>query len=160
MREIRFKAKAVDNGRWVEGSLILREDYCCILEDSKEIHPMDDPYLDSDLGTFDGRATPVIRETVCQYLNKVDINGVRIYENDIVVRETNCQLNTDGVKGICIFEKDIVDRATNESSNSITFTAYYEQALTDTFGIDYPFIGPQIFHYTYTVIGNQLDNKL
>lgn len=63
MKNYVFKGKTTD-GRWVYGSLILSGDYCCILENEEDLHPMDWPYLDPELGTIDGKATPVIRETV------------------------------------------------------------------------------------------------
>lgn len=63
MHEILFRGKKHD-GTWAYGSLIHAGTYCCILEAEENVHPMNYPYLDDDIGTFDGKATPVNPETV------------------------------------------------------------------------------------------------
>lgn len=73
MKEILFRGKTTDNSKWIYGSLIQAKDYCCILEDE-----------DDDLGTIDGKATPVIPETVGQYIGITDCRCNRIFEGDIL----------------------------------------------------------------------------
>lgn len=73
-----------DGGRWVYGSLIEAFDYCCILEDEDSVHPIDYPYLDGFMGTFDGKATPVDPETVSQYIMGYDRKYKQIFEGDII----------------------------------------------------------------------------
>lgn len=86
MKQILFRGKTF-HGKWVYGSLILAGDYCCILEREEDVHPMDYPYLDAELGTIDGKATPVVPETVGRLLECPTYNsysGEQYFEGDIV----------------------------------------------------------------------------
>lgn len=88
MKEILFRGKT-ETGKWVYGSLILAGSYCCILESEDDVHPLDYPYLDDDLGTIDERATPVIPETVGRLIEHPCYDGVwdderRFFEGDII----------------------------------------------------------------------------
>jgi hypothetical protein len=79
-----YKGKAVSNGCWVYGSLIHIGSYCCILPPEEDIHPMDYPYLNKELGDFDGRAIPVLPETVGIYTNILDKYNNKIFKGDLV----------------------------------------------------------------------------
>lgn len=63
MKKYIFKGKT-RGGKWVYGSLIQAENFCCILESEEDVHPMDYPYLDGDLGIIDGKATPVDPDSI------------------------------------------------------------------------------------------------
>lgn len=73
MREHKFKGKLMDKDEWVFGQLIMDENrtYLGYLK-----------YLDSDVADpYFARVRP---ETVCQYLWRKDLDGVDVYEHDIL----------------------------------------------------------------------------
>ena len=82
MREILFKAKRKDNGKWVKGFYYETYWKNYIL-----------------FGMADGvpNMIEVFPETLCQYTGMTDKNGDKIWENDIV--------EADGIKGIIKFGK-------------------------------------------------------
>ena len=96
MREILFKAKRIDNGEWVEGSLIdLYADsvYCCIVPTFKSPSTLPFSWLVAD------RMALVVPETICQFTGLCDRNGNKIWENDIVT----CQTKYGGDIGKIVF---------------------------------------------------------
>lgn len=71
MREIKFKAKRLDNGEWCEGDLVHSTSYVGISYPSDEF---------SDVPIVH-RVDP---STVCQFTGEKDMNGDNIYVGDII----------------------------------------------------------------------------
>lgn len=75
MREILFKAKRIDNGKWVEG-YYLRDQYH---RGGKDII-----FYRKDSDRFTVYTDIIDIETLCQFTGLYDKNGKKIWENDIV----------------------------------------------------------------------------
>lgn len=88
IREVLFKAKRTDNGKWVEGSLIQGVFVRCV--DNQDIpYILDIDDIDCDYDNFgdltDGFGYYEVNpDTICQFTGLVDKNSDKIWENDIV----------------------------------------------------------------------------
>lgn len=110
MREILFRGKRVDNGKWVHGFYIENELFDGRLEPS--IIPVDEKgaaLYDDDGYNIEIKVNP---ETVGQYTGLKDLHGTRIFEADIVkVYDVYCNETVVGVVEFCdgsfhIYDKD------------------------------------------------------
>ena len=75
MREILFKGKSLLSGEWVEG-------YYIGPVGALDVHEI------CDIHDITGTRVEVDPSTVCQYTGLTDKNGMKIFEGDIVRRET------------------------------------------------------------------------
>lgn len=81
MREILFKAKRTDTDTWTEGNLLAFDSRRYIINDAESIYHC--PQCDRE--EMREMWFAVIPETVSQFTGLYDKNGVRIWENDIVI---------------------------------------------------------------------------
>lgn len=79
MREILFKAKRIDNGKWVEGCYQKRYD---LLGNEEHLIFHADSYKVWEYAE-------IVPETLCQFTGLCDKNGKKIWENDIVNTNSN-----------------------------------------------------------------------
>ena len=131
MREILFKAKRIDNGEWIVGSLIqtpylgsIRSWISSEQEDKARLRE-----ISSNQAVW--RAFEVRTDTICQCTGLQDKNGNLIWENDIV------KINNSKVNMLITFRDfEIICTIPNEK--------YYKHRLE--------------YDTEYEVIGNIFDN--
>ena len=89
MREILFKAKRKDNGKWVEGYYYkMSETTYCFKEDYERKPVSEHHYILQERMTDWGLPNQIVQieidsETLCQFTGLCDKNGKKVWENDI-----------------------------------------------------------------------------
>lgn len=138
-REILFKAKRLDSGEWVEGSLISIEDNSGFILRSKT-----KAFIPKGTNTFcSTECYEIDPTTLCQYAGLNDKNGKKIWENDIV----KCKKNIDGnFVDYCIEVGYVEMKHGAFGLHRIKYNAYYR-----------PF-KDWLEDYEYEVVGNIFDN--
>ena len=125
-REILFKAKRKDNGKWVEGYYCkLDETTYCISEDY-ERHPVPTHhYILYETMTDWGLPNRFLQfeidpDTLCQYIGLTDKNGEKIWENDIV------HIRSSGLSGYGVIKYENGNLVLVDAKRKRTYSMYGE----------------------------------
>lgn len=156
MREILFRAKRIDNGKWVEGNLIiLKDDYEKItaIIISIEYHWMFEEEYSGDIGFMKWRE--VNPETICQYTGLTDKNGRRIWENDIVSCEHE-KYPDDNPSEVYPLLQDPIKYKRNYAVEFINTGSSYGYRLRNK-SIHFMLTGNVIYNHKIEVLGNIFD---
>ncbi len=157
MREILSKAKQIDNGEWIEGSLIdldIDNGYCYIVPPYKKASILPIIFLITD------RMKLVDPETICQFAGFCDKNGNKIWKNDFLM----CHGNPKDLVKVAFGEFGVRNIETGSIVDKVVGW-HYEVVPTDAISRCEPFCWPMPLTEYYIercemeVVGNIFDNK-
>lgn len=157
MREILFKGKRIDNGEWIEGSLIdldIDNGYCYIVPPYKKASILPIIFLITD------RMKLVDPETLCRFTGLCDKNGNKIWKNDILM----CHGNPKDLVKAAFGEFGVRNIETGSIVDKVVGW-HYEVVPTDAISRCEPFCWPMPLTEYYIercemeVVGNIFDNK-
>ena len=156
MREILSKAKQIDNGEWIEGSLIdldIDSGYCYIVPPYKKASILPIIFLITD------RMKLVDPETLCRFTGLCDKNGNKIWKNDILM----CHGNPKDLVKAAFGEFGVRNIETGSIVDKVVGW-HYEIIPTDTISRCEPFCWSMPLTKDYIdrcemeVVGNIFDN--
>lgn len=124
MREILFRGKRIDNGKWVEGHYQKRYD---LLGNEEHLIFRADSYKVWEYAEIDP-------ETLCQFTGLCDKNGKKIWENDILM----CHGNSEDLAKAAFGEFGVRDIETGSIVDEVVGW-HYEVISTDAISRCEPF---------------------
>lgn len=140
MREIKFRGKIRDSEEWVTGYFYKGKKLCLI--------------------TSGGRDVIVVPDSVGQFSGMTDINGVEIFEGDIL----KLNKNENDLSNVCYGEFGVIDLETQGVVDSVT--GWYTVPAPDSplanvepFCLPLPLNKFYISHSKAEVVGNVFDGK-